>query len=114
MVELNKSDIQTEFEDLIASEKNPQVSFELVVASALVNHMDEAGVEHFKNKAVTLFLLSNGYVKLPHRIRVNSGSDNVETIYVKDPSAFSTKNVSLQRRDVLKVIRARTNHGDEI
>ena len=114
MVELNKSEVQTEFEDLIASEKNPRVSLELVVASALVNHMDEAGVENFRTKAVTLFLLSNGYVKLPHRIRMSSDSDNVESIYVKDPSAFNTKKLSWQRRDVLRFIKARTNHEDEV
>lgn len=114
MVELNKSDVQVAFEELIESGKNPQVSSELVVASALVSHMHDEGVEHFRNKAVTIFLLSNGYVKLPHRHRIAIDSDNVESVYVKDPSAFNTKNQTLQRRDVLTVIKSYTNHGDEV
>lgn len=113
MVELNKSDMQLEFEDLIAAGTNPQVSSELVVASALSSHMHDAGVENLKTKALTLFLLSNGYVKLPHRIRLNTGSDNVESIYVKDASAFDTRTLTHQRHDVLKVIKRLTTDNAE-
>lgn len=114
MVELNKSDVQLAFEDLVASGKNPRVSSELVVASALASHLYDEGVENLKTKAITLFLQTNGYVKLPHRIRLSSESDNVESVYVKDPKSFNTKTLTLQRRDVLRLIDSKTTGDDDI
>lgn len=114
MIELAKSDLQLAFEDLIAADTHPQVGPELVVASALAAHFLEIGVDRLQTRALAGFLSSAGYVKLPHRVRADSESNNVESIWVKNPSDFNTSKLSLQRRDVMRIINARTNHGEDI
>lgn len=113
MIDLSKSDVQVALEELIEANTNPQVGPELIVASALASHLYDEGIEKVQGRALASLLSSSGYVRLPHRIRVNKGSDNVESIWVKDPSAFRTKMLTLQRRDVLKVIAARTTGGGD-
>lgn len=117
MVELSKSDIQVEFDEVIHENTHPRICSDLVVVGALVDYISDTAHEVLKGRAVGSFLSVNGYVKLPFRIRTESGSDNKDSVWVKDPKSFKSRNQSDLRRKVIGFLNDREgqiNHEKDI
>lgn len=114
MIDLSKSEAQVTFEDAIADDRYPRIGPELVVSSALVGHVQDAAGEVINTRTVSSLLSSHGYVKLPFRHRLDSGSDNVESIWVKGQASFmrSAATQSAQRSLVLKFLKNRQKKLD--
>lgn len=117
MIDLSKSDTQKALDDALEDDDQPRIGREMIVASDLIKYLFDATEEMVKTGAVTKLLTNNGYTALPHRLRMESGSDNKDTIWVRNPKLIPVKNQSVQRAGVLKFLAARQrkiNHNDEI
>jgi hypothetical protein len=117
MVELSKSEAQVALEEVIKENKHPRISYDLIVSSDLIEYI-EANTDELPNgKAVASLMSANGYVKLKHRIRLDSGSDNKFSIWVRERKQFERNKEYAQRSVVVRFLSDRQlylNHENTV
>jgi hypothetical protein len=107
MISASKSDVEVALEDALEDDTYPQIGPELIVASALVGHVVDSTGETLKTRQIGQLLSSRGYVKLPFRVRLETGDGSKDYIWVKNLKSFSPNNLSDQRTSVMKFLRRR-------
>lgn len=113
MIQLNKSEAQIAFEEIIENNNHPMISRDLIVSNVLIDEIaDRAKGELLNGRQIVNMLASAGYKKLSFRMRlpmVESSNDNKMSIWVRKPDEFGEGgDMSVARKKVVRFLHWRT------